>query len=66
MQFLSRPFARMPIIVIMHETRELESKSVGEKASSFPWLSVGASVMIVVPDFICVDCVLSGFEYSIL
>ena len=29
-------FAAIPIIVITHETRELASKSVGEKASPFP------------------------------
>ena len=48
-------FMVMPMIVMMHDTSELESKSVGENASPFPWLSVGASVMMVVPDFMCVD-----------
>ena len=34
--------------------KEVEHKSVGEKASPLPLLSVGASVMIVVPLCKCV------------
>ena len=45
---LARAF--MPIMVSMQLASEADSKSVGEKASPFPWLSTGASVIIFVPD----------------
>src|SRR5512135_1139866 len=38
----------MPITVMMQEPSEAASRSVGEKASPFPWLSGGASVTISV------------------
>jgi len=50
-------------MVITHETSDVASKSVGEKASPFPQLSTGASVMISTPDLMCVEKVLSGLEY---
>jgi hypothetical protein len=37
----------------MQEAREVHNKSVGEKASPLPWLSTGASVINVLPDFRC-------------
>src|SRR5439155_12290426 len=36
--------ALIPIVVLMHLTRRLDTRSVGENASPFPLLSVGASV----------------------
>ena len=41
----SRFFALIPIIVKIHEARALATVSVGEKASPFPLLSIGASVI---------------------
>jgi len=41
--------AAMPIIVNMHMAKEVHNKSVGEKASPFPLLSTGASLVIVMP-----------------
>ena len=43
-------FATIPIIVNMQEASAVATRSVGENASPFPWLSIGASVMIVLPD----------------
>ena len=40
----------IPMMVIMQLAREVATISVGEKASPFPSLSVGASVMYVSPD----------------
>ena len=37
----------------MQEAYEVATKSVGEKASPLPLLSMGASVKIVVPDAKC-------------
>ncbi len=41
------------MMVIIHEARDVATKSVGENASPFPWLSTGASVNIFVPDAMC-------------
>ena len=50
--------ALIPIIVSMHEANAVATRSVGEKASPFPLLSVGASVIIVFPERRCVASVL--------
>jgi hypothetical protein len=49
---ISMPSLRVLIamVVSMHVPSATASKSVGEKASPLPWLSVGASVSILVPD----------------
>ena len=49
----------MPIIVMAQEARDVARISVGENASPLPLLSVGASVIMVSLDFICVQAVLS-------
>jgi hypothetical protein len=41
--------ALMPIVVMMHEAKETQSKSVGLNLSPLPWLSVGASVSMFEP-----------------
>jgi hypothetical protein len=41
--------AYMPMVVMMHVVRLNAHKSVGENADPLPWLSVGASVNILVP-----------------
>lgn len=45
--------AAMPAIVIAHDAKDMQSKSVGEKDSPLPLLSVGASVKNSTPDFKC-------------
>ena len=39
------------------DANEVANKSVGEKALPLPLLSVGASVMMVFPDFKCLQVV---------
>ena len=39
----------MPMVVMMQLAKLRAHKSVGEKASPLPWLSVGASVMMLLP-----------------
>ena len=41
------------MMVMTHAARDVLSRSVGENASPKPWLSVGASVRSVWPDFRC-------------
>jgi hypothetical protein len=41
-----KSFALMPIVVSMQVASDTHNKSVGEKRSPFPRLSVGASVSI--------------------
>lgn len=41
------------MMVSMHEPRDEAKMSVGEKYSPLPWLSRGASVMILLPDWRC-------------
>ena len=48
----------------MQLPKEEQNKSVGEKASPLPWLSIGASVMMLIFDFTCVDFVRKSPEYS--
>ena len=57
---ISIPLSRalMPIIVIIQLGSAVATKSVGEKASPLPLLSVGASVIIRLVDFRCVASVL--------
>ena len=43
--------AAMPMMVIIQLPSAVATRSVGEKASPLPWLSVGASVRIFVPDW---------------
>jgi hypothetical protein len=40
----------MPMIVSMQVLRAVATRSVGEKRSPLPWLSVGASVSSSVPE----------------
>lgn len=47
MPFLS---ATIPIIVAMQLPNAVATRSVGENFSPFPWLSIGASVEIVLLD----------------
>lgn len=51
----STPKARalMPITVSMQLARPVATVSVGEKASPFPWLSTGASVLYSLPEVRC-------------
>ena len=51
----SRPWrwAKMPIVVTMHVPSAVATRSVGEKDSPRPWLSVGASVRSVVAEGPC-------------
>ena len=46
-----RVFAAMAIIVNIQLDKEAVIRSLGEKASPFPWLSNGASVITLCPDF---------------
>ena len=48
---MERLSAEIPMIVSIQEAREVAARSVGENASPLPWLSTGASVMILLPDF---------------
>src|SRR5262249_47532631 len=41
-----RSSALIPMVVLMHAARAVATRSVGEKASPFPLLSLGASVEI--------------------
>ena len=50
-------------MVIMHMANEVQSKSVGEKASPFPLLSIGASEMMELPLFKCIAEHLSPLWY---
>ena len=45
--------AYIPMIVIIHAAVAEHIKSVGEKDSPFPWLSVGASVATCAPELTC-------------
>src|SRR5689334_16855495 len=49
-----RSSALIPMVVLMHVARAVATKSVGEKASPFPLLSLGASVEIVACEGPCV------------
>lgn len=42
--------ALIPMIVSIQDASAVAQRSVGEKASPLPWLSVGASVIIIFPD----------------
>ena len=53
-----KSLALIPITVIMQLAKALATVSVGEKASPFPLLSKGASEMISLPDWMCMDDVL--------
>jgi len=46
--------AAIAMVVNMQLANDSANKSVGENASPLPWLSVGASVNILVPDCKCV------------
>ncbi len=52
----SSPMSRalIPMMVMTQLQRAELTKSVGEKASPFPWLSMGASVMTSEFDRVCV------------
>jgi hypothetical protein len=43
----------MAMVVNAHSAKEVAHKSVGENFSPFPWLSVGASLSMMVPDCKC-------------
>src|SRR3954449_712180 len=49
-----RSSALIPMVVLMHVARAVATRSVGEKASPFPLLSLGASVEIVACEGPCV------------
>jgi hypothetical protein len=50
----------MPITVIIQVASDVAVRSVGEKASPRPLLSVGASVMMDCPDWRCVQVLRSA------
>jgi len=52
--------ALIPIIVTMHLPKDVAIRSVGENLSPLPWLSVGASVSIIVLLCKCVASVLNA------
>src|SRR3982750_3790804 len=49
-----RSSALIPMVVLMHVARAVATRSVGEKASPFPLLSLGASVEIFACEGPCV------------
>ena len=61
--FSSRSFARIAMVVIMQDARAVPMRSVGENLAPLPWLSVGASVSMVDLDCKWVAKVLSSPEY---
>ena len=64
--FISIISALMPIIVSIQDASAVATKSVGEKASPFPLLSIGASVIILFPDLIWIASVLRAPLYTTL
>src|SRR5690349_24533933 len=53
-RFTPRSSALIPMVVLMHVARAVATRSVGEKASPLPLLSLGASVEIFDCDGPCV------------
>src|ERR1019366_4987475 len=45
--------AAMAMVVAMQVAKPVATRSVGEKASPRPWLSLGASVARALPDGVC-------------
>ncbi len=58
--------AAIPTTVMAQTPKEVASRSVGEKASPLPWLSIGASVIKVCPDLTCVASVRKSPVYITL
>ena len=56
----SKSLDLIPMIETIQLPNAVATKSVGEKASPLPWLSVGASVRISVPDCKCIQTVLNS------
>jgi hypothetical protein len=52
-------------MVIMQLAKAVATKSVGEKASPLPWLSMGASIVILFPDCKCIASDLKFPMYSL-
>src|SRR5690606_16316621 len=63
---ISIAFALIPIMLNIQVASEFATISVGEKASPRPWLSVRASVKMIVPECKWVDSVLKSPLYITL
>ena len=58
--------AYMPMVVIIHVVKLKAHKSVGENEDPFPWLSVGASVKMLVPPCSCKLSQRSSPKYEVM